>query len=77
MGDEGPIYRDHNTTSFEWTIRNLAELRDHVEADVAGMWSVQAEMSDPETLPEVLRRGIVIGEGWYKLDIGAHKAQPC
>jgi len=27
-------------------------------------------MEDPEGLPEALRRGVVIGEGWYKLDMG-------
>ena len=71
MDKEGQqVYRDHNTISFEWTIRDINELRDHVESDSAGTWTMQAEMSDPETLPDVLKRGIVIGEGWYKLDIG-------
>jgi hypothetical protein len=27
-------------------------------------------MSDPEGLPEALAKGIVIGAGFYKLDIG-------
>ncbi|ORX37222.1 hypothetical protein BD324DRAFT_650828 [Kockovaella imperatae] len=67
--DGGFACRDHNTTAFQWTIRDLAVLKDHVESDSAGMWTVHAEMNEPENLPEVLRRGVVIGEGWYKLDI--------
>ena len=69
---EGSIFlqRDYNQCSFEWQIFGLKWLKSHVEDQPAGLWAVEGEMEDPEGLPEALRRGVVIGEGWYKLDIG-------
>ncbi len=64
------IQRDHNQCSFEWQIHGLGWLKTHVEDTPAGLWTVEAEMENPEGLPEALSRGVVIGEGWYKLDIG-------
>jgi len=64
------IHRDYNQCSFEWQILGLRWLRAHIEDKPGGLWAVEAEMEDPEGLPEALRRGVVIGEGWYKVDMG-------
>lgn len=64
------IPRDYNQCSFEWQVLGLRWLKSHVEDQPAGLWAVEAEMENSEGLPEALRRGVVIGEGWYKLDIG-------
>jgi hypothetical protein len=63
-------YRDQTVISFEWHIRGVKWLKEHVEGQAGGLWTIEAEMNDPEGLPEALRRGVVIGEGCYKLDIG-------
>lgn len=63
-------HRDHTLTSFEWRIQGVKWLKEHVEGQAGGLWTVEAEMNDPEGLPEALRRGVVVGEGGYKLDIG-------
>jgi hypothetical protein len=68
--DSEQPYRDHTVTSFEWRISSVKDLVEHVEGQPGGLWTVEAEMSDPEILPDVLTRGVVIGEGGYKLDLG-------
>jgi hypothetical protein len=62
--------RDHSLISFEWQIQGLDWLRRSLEEVPISGWTVDYEVENPEVLPELLRRGVVIGEGWYKLDLG-------
>lgn len=62
--------QDHIQCSFEWPIYDLRALKVHVQDNAAGLRSTGAEMSSPLELPEALRNGVVIGDGYYKLDIG-------
>ena len=68
---DGEIFhRDHSLISFEWQIQGLEWLKRSLEDIPISGWTVDYEVGNPEVLPELLRRGVVIGEGWYKLDMG-------
>lgn len=62
--------RNSEVFRYEWPIYGLAQLRHHVEDCPGGVWSLEMEMEDPESLPESLRSGKIIGPGWFKLDLG-------
>ena len=61
----------------EWPIRGLKRMRDHVEGHSGSVWAAEEEMQEPEGLPEGLQRGVVMGGGWYKLDLGKHSTCQC
>lgn len=54
----------------EWPIYDVKRLQSFVEQEPRGVWGVDGVEDDKETLPEPLRRGIIIGGGWFKLDLG-------
>lgn len=51
--------------SAQWPISDLQALKEHVEGDVDTAWG-----SGSESMPEALQRGLIIGRGWFKLDLG-------
>jgi hypothetical protein len=65
-----PIHKEHNITKFEWSIYDVKGLVKHLDDCQPSIWALSAEEEKPESLPEILKRGVVIGEGWYKLEIG-------
>lgn len=63
-------HRDHSQVSFEWQIRGAEWLRHSLEKIQISEWTVDYEVENPEVLPELLRRGIIIGDGLYRLELG-------
>jgi len=55
----------------QWPIHGLQALKEHVEDNPGGTWKLEMAMEDPESLPEPLKRGLIVGRGWFKLDLGA------
>lgn len=64
------VHKEYNLTNFEWSIYELQHLIKHVEECQPSIWALASEQEQPESLPEVLKRGVIIGDGWYKLEIG-------
>lgn len=61
-------HRDHSLISFEWQIQGLEWLRKGLTDVSASGWTV--DDAEKVVVPELFRGGVVIGEGWYKLDLG-------
>jgi hypothetical protein len=72
MGRGAAVHREYNETRFEWQIYDVKDLAQHVSASTPGNGSRTSSVDPehPEAIPEALRRGVIIGEGWYKLEIG-------
>ena len=69
--EDGPvIHRDHLQCSVEWQIFELHALKTYVQDKAAGDWATGVKMGSPEELPEHLRQSVVIGDGYYSLDLG-------
>jgi hypothetical protein len=64
------IHRDHSQVSFEWQILGVEWLKHSLEKIQISEWTVDYEVENPEVLPELLRRGIIIGDGLYRLELG-------
>jgi hypothetical protein len=56
--------------SFEWQILGVEWLKHSLEKIQISEWTVDYEVENPEVLPELLRRGIIIGDGLYRLELG-------
>jgi hypothetical protein len=53
--------------SAEWPITNLQALKNHLDGDG---WEGGEGGEDSGSMPESLQRGLVVGRGWFKLDLG-------
>jgi hypothetical protein len=73
QGQDGEVaHREYSQVSFEWQIFGVEWLKNSVEQTPISEWTSEYEVEHPDVLPELLRRGIVIGEGWYKLEMGQY-----
>jgi len=49
----------------QWPISNLRALKDQIEGETEGHWGRTSE-----SMPEALQRGLAVGRGCFKLDLG-------
>ena len=63
------VHKDHSLVSFEWTIFGLEWLRRSLEEVPVSGWTVDYD-GETEPVPDLMRRGIIIGDAWYKVDMG-------
>ena len=66
------VYADKTGETFfaEWPVQNAQALKAHIEDTPSSTWTLAAELENDEDLPRALKGGIVLGGGWYTVELG-------